>query len=146
MILSLSGILTDSSTIFFPPVDQWMWMKWEIFSMIANYYHWYYHQLFLLHYHCFSIIIAVYSKIWGRLVRSRSEYFQYRVRFYGDHAIDLCRKLVGCFLVYTGSTWYISDEKLVFLNNFPWFWHDSINNNGRYSIIQKCFYYNFSNY
>ena len=108
-----------------------------LFSMIANYYHWNYHQLFLLHYHCFSIIIAVYSKIWGRLVRSRSEYFQYRVRFYGDHAIDLCRKLVGCFLVYAGSTWYISDEKLVFLNNFPWFRQDSINNNGRHSIIQK---------
>ena len=61
--------------IFFPsrPVN----VKWEIFSMIANYYHWYYRQLFLLHYHCFSINVAVYSKIWGRLVCSCSEYSQY---------------------------------------------------------------------
>ena len=39
---------------------------------------------------------------------SRSECFQYWV--YGDHAIDLRRKLVGWFLVYTSSTCYISDE------------------------------------
>ena len=81
-----------------------------IFSMITNYYHWCYHQLFLLHYNCFSIIIAVYSKVWGRLVCSCSEYFQYWVRFYGDYAIDLRLKLVYWFLVYTGSIWYISDK------------------------------------
>ena len=78
-----------------------------IFSMITSYCHWYYHQLFLLHYHCFSIIIAVCSKVWGRLVCSCSEYCQCWVRFYGDHAIDLRRKLVVWFLVYTSSTWYI---------------------------------------
>ena len=104
----IPGIFTNSPTRFFSRLAS----EGEMgrFSMITNYYHWYNHQLFLLHYHCFWIIITVYSKVWGTLVYSCSEHFQYWVRFYGDHAIDLCRKLVGWFLVYTGSTWYISDE------------------------------------
>ena len=106
-VLSISGIITDSSTFLFRSASE---CEIGIFPMIANYYHWHYHQIFLLHYHCFSIIITVYSKVWGRLVCSRSEYFQYWVRFYGNHAIDLRCKLVGWFLVYTGSTCYISNE------------------------------------
>ena len=100
LVLSISGILTDSLTFFFTfyyffPRSASECEMW-IFSMIANCYHWYYHQLFLLHYHCFSIIIAVYFKIWGRLVSSRSEYFEYRVRFYGDHLVSQVGWLVSC--------------------------------------------------
>ena len=40
--------------------------------------------------------------------------------------------LAGFCLVYTGFTWYVSDEQLFFLNVFPRFWHDFINNNDRH--------------
>ena len=86
--------------IFFFPVRQWTW-NGNIFDD---------RQLLPLISPSTIIIIAVYSKVWGGLVRSRSEYFQYWVRFYEDHATDLCHKLLGWFHVYAGSTWYISDE------------------------------------
>ena len=103
-VLSISGILTNPSTFFlfnfFFLVRQWTW-NGNIFND---------GQLLPLILPSAIIIIAVYSEVWGRLVRSRSKYFRYWVRFYEDHATDLCHKLLGWFHVYAGSTWYISDE------------------------------------
>ena len=76
------------------------------------YYHWYYHQLFLLHCHCFSIIITVYSKAWEKLVFLLALNISNIVIGLMEIIQLTCvaRWLAGFCMVYTGFTWYISDE------------------------------------
>ena len=91
-------LLPTCQTVFFS-VGRWMWngkifddcliLPLILLSTISIAL-----SLFLNHHHCLFILRS--ERDW--CVSSCSEYFQYWVRFYGDHSIDMHHKLVGWFL------------------------------------------------
>ena len=108
----ISQIFTNSrwTVFFFNFLVNWCVGNGNIFD--DWYYHWYYHQLFLLHCHCFSIIITVYSKAWEKLVFLLALNISNIVIGLMEIIQLTCVAswLAGFCMVYTGFTWYISDE------------------------------------